>query len=235
LRNRQKGPVEYNMILSNARRKIERYNELCLHYNLVANSVYEARTSHDDPFSIDYLPYLVASLIAFDMGRMMGKGPEGKYDVAAGGFATRLYEKVQTIKPSIQHLNKTPLCDLEVGEEATHIRAAYEELAAGGPAGLNQQGNEFHVGATKILHFINPELFLIIDRNTAQALRASHGIAYRNAPQPGYSATRYLECLASARADIINFGVDDICSLDVGVPMARIYDKLSFATGIGWP
>lgn len=176
------------MILSNAREKIELYDQLCLHHNLVADGVYEARTSHDDLFSIDYLPYLVAALISFDLGRTMGKGAENKYDVAAGGFATKLYEKLQSIKPRVQHLINTRLCEVDLTNEATNIMGAYEELAAGGQVGLNPKGARFHVGATKILHFINPELFLIIDSNAARAFRSSHNLNYSNTTQPGYSA-----------------------------------------------
>ena len=69
------------MILSNANEKINRYNQLCVHYNLVADGVYKARSSRNDLFSIDYLPYIVAALISFDLGRMMGEGRKTKYDI----------------------------------------------------------------------------------------------------------------------------------------------------------
>jgi hypothetical protein len=34
-----------------------------------------------------------------------------------------------------------------------------------------------------------------------------------------------------AKGDILNYGVEDFCALEDGVPMARIYDKLTFVTG----
>lgn len=101
-------------------------------------------------------------------------------------------------------------------------------MALSGEGCLNQKGNDFHVGATKILHFINPDLFLIIDRNAARAFKDSHNITYRNSTQPGYSAEKYVECLEYAKQDIITYGVNEFLSIETGTPMCRIYDKLSF-------
>jgi len=221
------------MILSNALEKIKRYNQLCVHYNLVADGIYRTRASINDFLSSDYLPYIVAALISFDLGRMMGRGPEKRYDLHANGFARNLYDKLQHIKLSIGHLTNVRLCNANLSSEKANIIVAYDELASGGKNSLHQEGKEFHVGATKILHFINPELFVIIDSNTARAFRASHGISYRNSTQPKYSAEKYFNCLEYAKTDLINFGVNEFCSLEKGLPMARIYDKLSYAAGSG--
>jgi len=101
-------------------------------------------------------------------------------------------------------------------------------LALSGEGCLNQKGHDFHVGATKILHFINPQLFLIIDRNAARAFSDCHRVTYRNSTQPGYSAEKYVECLEYAKQDIITYGVNEFLSIETGTPMCRIYDKLSF-------
>lgn len=222
------------MIIYNASDKIKRYNQLCVHYNLVADGVYKAGALVKDLFSNDYLPYIVAAFISFDLGRMMGQGLESKYDPDVNGFARNLHKKLQLIKPRIGHLTNIRLCDTNLSVEKRNIIAAYNELASGGENCLHQGGKEFHVGTTKILHFINPELFLIIDNYTARALRDSHGINYRDSTQPGYSAEKYVSCLEYAKSDLITFGSDKFCSLEKGSPMARIYDKLSFATGSGW-
>jgi hypothetical protein len=171
------------MILSRAREKIDRFNKLGVHYNIVANHVYEKRKSFSDLFGADYLPYLVAALISFDMERMMGQGTEKKYDVTTGGFATRLHKKLTAIKPKIEHLNKINLVDVDLEGEQENIESAYKELSARGADGLNQKGGDFHVGTTKILHFLNPELFLIVDSNAAQAFsQCHHRIKYRVLP-----------------------------------------------------
>ncbi|MBI5746327.1 MAG: hypothetical protein HZA13_04930 [Nitrospirae bacterium] len=223
------------MILDNAQEKIYRYNQLCVHYNLVADAVYKARSKYNDLFDTHYLPFLVAALIAFDLGRMMGKGDERRYDPEMNGFAQQLREKLKGIRPSFQHLTTVRLCDVNLLEEQDNIITAYRYLAAGGNDSLNQTGDGFHVGATKLLHFINPELFLIVDSNAARAFRMTHNINYQNTTQPGYSAEKYIKCLELAKADINKFGITAFCSLEDDTPMARIYDKLSFATGSNWP
>ena len=60
------------MITSNAKEKIEKFNSIGLHYNLAAEAVYKKRSSLNSSFNKKYLQYIIASLIAFDMGRMMG-------------------------------------------------------------------------------------------------------------------------------------------------------------------
>lgn len=222
------------MILTKAREKIDRFNNLGVHYNIVADYVYERRRLTTELFGPDYLPYLVAALISFDMERMMGKGAE-KYDIMAGGFATRLHEKLSRIEPKLRHLTDVHLTDIDLQREKTNIKAAYQELSTGGIKGLNQRQGEFHVGATKILHFINPELFLIVDSNATRAFKINHGISYRNTTQPGYTSEKYIQCMSCAKSDIIDYGLKNFCSLEPGTPIARIYDKLTFATGSDWP
>ncbi len=219
------------MITTNASDKIRQFNDRGLHYNLVADAVYRMRNSLADPFAPEYFPYIVAALISFDMGRMMGSTAESKYNQTTGGFATRLEEKLRAIKPCIGHLMNVRLDALSPRSEQENIKAVYSMLAAGGKDGLNQVGGQFHVGATKILHFLNPQAFIIVDSNAARAFRQSHHVDFRNTSQPGYSGERYIDCMEYARQDILDFGVGDFCNLDAGVPITRIYDKLTFITG----
>ena len=193
------------MIISNASKKIHQFNKTGLHYNIVATQVYKARELESDYFSIKYQSYITAALISFDMGRMMGQGGKSKYDIEAGGFATKLRKKLITIKPISQHLTRKKLIDLDIEEEKENIIHAYNELSAKGREGLNQRGAEFHVGTTKILHFIIPELFLIIDSNASRAFKFFHDVKYRISTQPGYSAAKYIECLDLAKKDILAF------------------------------
>jgi len=222
------------MILSRAREKIDRFNKLGVHYNIVANHVYEKRMSFPDLFGTDFLPYLVAALISFEMERMMGHGAEKKYDVTAGGFATTLHKKLTVIKPKIEQLTKISLVDVDLERERENIGAAYDALSSSKADGLNQKGGDFHVGATKILHFLNPELFLIVDSNAARAFRDSHGVTYQKTTQPGYTSEKYMKCMSIAQTDIRQTEPENFRALEPGTPMARIYDKLTFATGSGW-
>jgi hypothetical protein len=219
------------MITMNASDKIRKFNERGLHYNIVADAVYRFRNSKLDHFNNEYLPYIIAALISFDMGRMMGSNADGRHDTKRKGFANHLLKKLNMIKPYIAHLMNLQIDDFSLSSEKENIKMAYGILSAGGKDGLNQKQGEFHVGTTKILHFMNPMLFIIVDSNAARAFKLSHRINFRNTTQPGYSRDKYIECMEHARMDILNFGVEGFCALDKGVPIARIYDKLTFMTG----
>jgi len=219
------------MITANAQQKLQEYNKLCLHYNLVADSVYIYRQECDDLFSENYLRYIVAALISFDMGRMMGEGTRGKYDVNQGEFAARLLRKLQAISQHIGEISAVSILNCDIDTLTARIQAAYQILSEGGSNSLSATEKEFHVGATKIMHFINPNLFLIIDSNAARAFHREHSIPYKNTTQPGYTAALYTQCIKEARQEIIDYGSDNFQALEPATPVMRIFDKLSFITG----
>jgi hypothetical protein len=213
--------------------KIARYNQLCLHYNLVADAVYGEWHRSRKPFAPGYRPYLVAALLSFDMGRMMGSGLVVKYDVAAGGFAARLDGKLARVSVYLDPLIDQGLFQVDIAAHSRGIVRAYNVLAADGERGLHEQGKAFHVGATKILHFLNPELFTIVDANTARTLKAELGISYRSGTQPGYSGERYVGALSEIKKRIRGYGIERFRSLEPGTPTLRIFDKLAFVYGAG--
>ena len=172
------------MITDDAGRKIARFNEVGLHYNLVAAQIYVKRfTQGTDPFSAEYLGYVMAGLIVFDMERMMGSG-FGKFDFNGEGFAYRLNTKVQQISPEFQPLMNANLTQINLQQHSSAIINAYNVFSPKGNGGLNEnQNNAFHVGATKILHFLNPLLFIIVDGYAASAFSIHHKIGFKNATQ----------------------------------------------------
>jgi hypothetical protein len=46
------------MILKSVREKIDRFNKLGVHYNIVADHVYKKRKSLDELFDVDYRAFL---------------------------------------------------------------------------------------------------------------------------------------------------------------------------------
>ena len=221
------------MITTNAHEKIRHFNKIGLHYNLVADAVYGARDSIGDPFSMEYMPYITAGLVSFDMSRMMGADSKSRYDREAGGFAALLEKKIEAIRPYISHLVNTRIDKADLQSEKENIKKAYVVLSSAGKDGLNQRGNSnhFHVGATKILHFINPYVFIIIDSNASRAFKKAHNVGFLGTTQPGYSSDKYIECMECAKIDILEYGIDDFMAIEEGTPIARIYDKLTFITG----
>ena len=114
------------------------------------------------------------------------------------------------------------------------IKNSYAALAEKGVGGLHSGGKEFNVGATKILHFINPYLFPIVDSNAAKTLRSLFGLPYKNTTQPGYSDEMYLKSIIAIKAALSNYGYVEFQSLEPETPVMRIFDKLTFAYGNGW-
>lgn len=211
--------------------KIARYNQLCLHYNLVADAIYCQWRRSRKPFAPEYRPYLVAALLSFDMGRMMGSGLVAKYDAAAGGFAARLDRKLAQVRPFLDPLMDQGLFQVDLAAHSHAIGQAYNVLATSGQEGLHEQGKTFHVGATKLLHFLNPELFMIVDANVARALKDALGIPYRAGAQPRDFGERYVRALVKVRKRIEAYGIEPFRSLEPGTPTLRVFDKLAFVYG----
>jgi hypothetical protein len=218
-------------ITENASEKIAYFNKIGLHYNLVADAVYSFRQASGDPFDKTYLPYIVAGLMSFDMTRMMGNDPIGRYDANANGFAAYLEKKLNSIKPLINHIVNMELKALDLNKYGPVIAEAHEQLAADGEHSLNHRGGRFPVGASKILHFLNPNIFIIIDSNAARAFSIAHNVSFRGSTQPGYTGKRYTECMRYAQDDISSYCYKDFNDLESGTPICRIYDKLTFVTG----
>lgn len=222
--------LERNHILENAKVKIEEFNRIGLHYNLVANQIYTKRLVEDtDPFSQYFLRYIVAGLISFNMERMMGKA---KYDDQSG-FLVRLKTKCSKIRSTLETLIDLRLTHIDLRQYEQAITESYGTFSANGSGALNEDRRDhFYVGAAKVLHFLNPELFIIVDSNAARAFRMAHNVKFTKSTQHGYSSERYIECMLFAQQDIMAYGEKQFEALDPGIPLTRIYDKLTFMTGI---
>ena len=191
-------------------------------YNQVADEVYRARHTLGDPLSPEYVPHILTGLIGFDMGRTM----EGGSSV----FATRLRNCIEAARESAV-LDKLRACRLSSADLAALkpvITSAYNCL---GPSGTLHSANQSHVSATKTLHWLFPDLFLILDSNVTTAFREHFGVEFQKSTQPGYSSDRYFTCLREAQKEIRSFGVDRFRQLEPMTPEARIFDKVAFVAG----
>jgi hypothetical protein len=214
------------MILDHPESAIARYNQMGVHYNLAADGVYRAHAVID-PSSEEYESFIIAGLLAFDMGRMMGPG--NKYALKEGSFRGRLRAKMRAIRSSIGDLLGYCLHQVDLGDCASAIEAAYDRLADADEGALNSDPSEhFHVGATKILHWIAPSLFIMVDTNVAKAFRAHHRVDYKNGTQPGYTARKYIDCLRHAQDEIRTYGLEKFMRIEPATPLARLFDKAAW-------
>ena len=222
------------MLFTKPSEKLSKFNKYCLHYNLVATAAYEKLNKIDSPFSIEYRPFIIAALISFDMGRMMGRGLVQKYDPKQAGFASKLNLKMKAIQRDIEPLSAVPIANVKIEDVSQSIKKSYATLSEKSVDGLHSGRKAFHVGATKILHFINPELFPIVDSNAAKTLRVLFGLPFKNSTQPGYNADLYLKSVVTIKEALSEYGVEKFQSLEPGTPIMRIFDKLTFAFGNEW-
>jgi hypothetical protein len=210
----------YRILDERAKQLIADYNRMPLcakRYNPAAEQVYQARRRFGDPLLCEFEPYIVTGLKRFDMGRTM-----------AVDFPNRLRNSLRVVRmrPLIGKFRECRLSAVDLSAFGSEIEAIYECLA---PAGTLHPENQSHVAATKILHWLFPDLFLMLDSRVAGVFRDVFGVRFVKSTQPGYSAEKYLQCLQLAQDDIRSFGVERFRSLEVNTPEARIFDKIAWA------
>ena len=220
------------MITSNAKAKIEKFNSLGLPSNIVAEVVYKKWWSLLSPFSPQYLECIIAGLVSFEMETMTGPDRRNRYNSSEDDFLALLKRMIVRIHPLIAHLVIYKLSNVDLEKEEKNITSAYRILVKGlGKFNASEEG-ELHVSATRILHFINPQLFLSIDTSASRAFHASHNIDFKSATQPEYSSATYYACLKYAQLDILEYGMRRFWALEPSCPIGRIYDKLTYITGL---
>jgi hypothetical protein len=202
-----------------ARELIAEYNRIprCRErYNPAANAVYQARRECGDPFDPRFEHHIIAGLEKFDMGRTMTEG-----------FSTRLHCSLQVIrrKPQIDRWQDCRLSSVDLSAHGSQIVTVYECLARVGTLDPKKQS---HVSATKILHWLYPDLFLMLDSKVAGTFRNLFGVKFLKSTQPGYTAEKYLQCLRLAQEDICSFGLEQFRLLELSSPEARIVDKIAW-------
>lgn len=224
------GGKKVSSILDDASCKIARFNAVGLHYNIVATKVYEERVTVKNPFDRSFVQYIIAGLIAFDMQRTMGES-KLVYRYEEGCFALRLETALREVRRPLEPLLESDIVKVDLSAQESVIRGIYERLASNGSLSLDNQSRRFEVGATKVLHFLNPNLFVIVDSNASRAMplaRKIHSLPQGHGLPP---AGWYVDCLRCAQLDIANYGVDRFQALEPRTPLTRIYDKLTFITG----
>ena len=160
----------------------------------------------------------------------MGQGD--KYAADGRGFRSRLRAKMRAIRSAIGGLAGCSLHQIDLATHASAIETAYNHLAEAGEDALNADtSDQFHVGATKILHWISPSLFIMVDTNVANAVREHHRVNYKKSTQPGYTAKKYVDCLQHAQGEIRAYGFEKFMRMEPATPLARLFDKVAWVAG----
>lgn len=227
-------------LFDQAKSRLRAYDEICAHYNVAASHAYAQRASLGEPFGADFLPSLIGALIVFDMARQMGKDRARKYRKSAAGFASSLSEALDKIKDRI-----TPYVWLTVSDIHTlpeneqkkfygELKYAYDQLADPKNSSLDANGKRFDVGATKILHFLNPNLFPIIDRYAAHTLvntSEGHVRISRKGSTFLFNAETYVTIVEYLYREISTYGINRFRAYSPSIPDMRLVDKILFDPG----
>jgi hypothetical protein len=186
-------------------------------YNPAAEKVYRERLRIGDPLLAEFEPYIVYGLERFDMGRIMGSD-----------FAPRLKRSLEAVRllPFVAEFRDSRLSSVDLSLRGSEIMRAYQCLA---PEGALHPKKQCHVAATKVLHWLFPDLFLMMDSKVAKMFRDVFGVPYVKSTQPGYSAEKYVQCLQLAQSDMRLFGAARFGMLEPNTPEARIFDKVGWA------
>jgi hypothetical protein len=234
-----------NAILKNAAKKIGYFNKIGVHYEAVYHYVIRRREKTTGIWDKDFIDDITAGLISFDMQRMMGKR---KY--LAEGFnswASKLETALKTHEKKLENLRSLKLQNIHLKQKdiEKQIITIFDDLSKSGPKGLNHRNTKesFPVGASKILHFIIPDLFIIFDSNAKHSM-----VRHYNFPRgkvDGYSylsAMRYyqdeLNIWSRQHSDPTYQGLTD---LDLSwrkfvgnrtTPIPRIMDKCTFVESL---
>jgi hypothetical protein len=143
-------------------------------------------------------------------------------------FPSRLRDSLQVLRKRslIRKIGEFRLSSIDLPANSRDIEAVYECLAL---AGTLHPEHQSHVAATKTLHWLFPDLFLMLDSKVAGTFRDAFGVTFVKSTQPGYCAQKYVTCLRLAQAEICSFGAERFRRLEAGTPEARIFDKIAWA------
>lgn len=228
-------------ILKDAAKKVAYFNRTGVHYEVVYHFVVRKRAETPEIWNDDFIDAITAGLISFDMQRMMGRN---KYLVSGeGSWASKLKVALQPFKSGIERLRKFKLQDVDLDDPAidSSIRNIFDELSMPGKLSIREKQVGFVVGASKILHFLLPDLFVIVDSNSRRELTRYHGF-----PRGKIDGEMYIKAIRAYQVEPIQWkrlhgdnGYRKLLKIDnswrtyIGgsyTPIPRIMDKCTFVS-----
>ena len=224
-------------ILNNAKEKIRYFNKIGIHYEAVYHYVIRRRAETKKLYDADFLDDITAGLISFDMQRMMGRK---KYMIdGRNPWAQQLQVAIKPFRKDLSNLRSLQLQSVELSDYRDLIIRVFDGISENG---LNQiEGKtkrHFPVGTSKILHFLIPGLFIIVDSNSKREL----GRLYSFLHQKMVDGKAYYEAMKYYKMELIEWQKDDpdfsrLIGFDGDrkkfggikpTPLPRIIDKCTF-------
>jgi len=215
-------------ILENVAEKIKKYDgcHKSRKYNSAYRRVLEARggkhclVDEEGNVSEKSLQVIEKALIDFEMG---GHGQMDR------GFKDRLKQKLEAgeTKEVLKKFRNVQIYSPNLKEIKSDAEKLYNTLSVSGEDGLSARKDCFDVGATKIMNFLFPDLFVIVDKNVKKALHKSGPLNFK----------KYWDIMMICHEELDEWKkshgtLGNLLELDSKpTTLTRIFDKCAFIMG----
>ncbi len=209
-------------LLANARLRLRTYDSLPKarnRYNPAAVVAYQRLATGSMPRNSGSWSSLHEALMMFDMHRQLAAttSPKGRTQLTA------LRRALTKSAPLLRKLLLQKLSSASLERHGAAIARLFDELSG---RGTIVTGKRFPVGTTKALHFLNPELFPIIDSRVARKLHGHTKALPKSAT--AYTGHTYVLALKVIAKQIRAYGTTRLRRLQSSQPILRIVDKILF-------
>jgi hypothetical protein len=208
-------------IFKNARVRLKAYDSMTRAdaYNAAAGMAYRRLATGKMPRGRHQWESLGNALGKFNMDRQMGSisSPQGRKHL--GALRLALTRRSRVLKPLLSKRISVAL----IQRHSEVLARLFDHLSSSGRV---VPGKRFPVGVTKTLHFLNPEVFLVVDRRVAERLRICSKALPKTASR--YTGIDYVNALQLVASELRSYGIAGFRRLQPGQPTLRIVDKILF-------
>ena len=208
-------------IFKHARVRLKAYDSMprAVAYNVAADFAYRRLATGRMPRGRHERESLGDALGKFDMGRQMGSISSSKGRKHLNALRLALTRRARTLRPLLSKRISPSL----IQHHSKVLARLFDHLSTKGRV---VPGQRFPVGVTKTLHFLNPEVFLIVDRRVAERLKICSKALPKTASR--YTGIDYVNALQLVASQLQLYGIARLRRLQPGQPRLRIVDKILF-------
>jgi hypothetical protein len=190
------------------------------HYNPAAKAAYGLLATGHMPRTYDAWIALDEGLTKFDMSRQLGSfaSKQRKRNMSS------LRRILVRLAPYLRPLLLEDISVAAVRRRRAAIILIFDRLSQC-PGVMPTE--RFPVGASKVLHFLNPGFFPIIDKRVAWSLHRINNQLPKTASR--YTGIHYLNAMEILARDINAYGRARLHALQPSEPALRVVDKILFS------
>jgi len=208
-------------IFKQARARLKAYDAMTRAdaYNAAADIAYRRLATGRMPRGRHEWESLGNALGKFNMDRQMGSISSSKGRKNLGALRLALTRRGRVLRPLLSKKISLPL----IHRHSEDLANLFDHLSSSGRV---VPGKRFPVGVTKTLHFLNPEVFIVVDRRVAERLKIGSKALPKTASR--YTGIDYVSALQLVASQLQSYGIARLRRLQPGQPTLRIVDKILF-------